>query len=242
MPVVHSKKVIFYHIPKTAGTSIESMLGLTYSKRLIHETLLNHVNTPSLPAYQHFTPSEVSEVLRDQGKNDVCANYYKFTIVRNPYDRAISTYKFMCSTGMLKDIVKKMGQFKNGIKSFNDFLCVANHYVKSNVEHVERYNKIPFMHHLRPQSHWFIDENNVYDDVFQFENLEECRTKLKPYFDLSKQDNPLPLLNQSSKDYKSIEQKMRLYDKNALYLFESTYGSDFDLGPVHYPTDLIVNT
>ena len=68
-PVKKGEKTdfIFVHIPKTAGTSIVDFLGL-YSKK--HLTLIQIKELVGLDWYRSF----------------------KFSFVRNPYDRAVSQY------------------------------------------------------------------------------------------------------------------------------------------------------
>ena len=72
------KKVIFVHIPKTGGSSIEKLLNL----RCFYN--------PKAKVYapQHFTGKMLENKL---GKNfyNTC---YRFTLVRNPYTRMLSEY------------------------------------------------------------------------------------------------------------------------------------------------------
>jgi hypothetical protein len=77
MTINHEKKLIFIHIPKTAGTSVHASLG-------VKETLLNNkfVGHKSICDY------------KKQYKN-YWNIYLKFTVVRDPIDRFISAYKFM---------------------------------------------------------------------------------------------------------------------------------------------------
>lgn len=230
MPVDHDKKVLFFHIPKTAGTSIEHMLGFRYHRDRIDDTLLNYENTCTRPAYQHFTPREVRDVFARQGR-DGWGDYYKFTVVRNPYTRAVSTYNFTRNSRMIRDVCSKMGQLRGGVKSFYDFLCVANHAVQSNQDCEERYNQIPIMHHLRPQRHWFVDAGE-YNDVFQFERLHECEAKIRSFLDPAVRGRGLPHLNASRTREKDVRS---LYDRNNLYLLDATYGCDRRLGDITYP-------
>lgn len=72
--VNHERKIIFVHIPRTSGSSVEKALGVTYT-----EVTLNH---------KHMRASEIKKLV---GKN-IWNSYYKFSIVRNPFDRVVSLY------------------------------------------------------------------------------------------------------------------------------------------------------
>ena len=61
---------VFIHMSKTGGTSIVSIFGEAFQK--------------------HNTSKEVIEIIGKKKWNEV----YKFSVVRNPWDRAHSWYKF----------------------------------------------------------------------------------------------------------------------------------------------------
>jgi hypothetical protein len=67
--ISHEHKFIFVHVPKTGGTSIESLLDLSGAK---HNTARQ---------YRNFFP-------------DVWKRYFSFAFVRNPWDRVLSFYMF----------------------------------------------------------------------------------------------------------------------------------------------------
>ena len=67
---------IFIHIPKVAGTSILSMLGKKYTGR-------DH-----LPWYVYYTANPV-----------YFQNAFKFSFVRNPWDRTFSAYRYLLAGG-----------------------------------------------------------------------------------------------------------------------------------------------
>ena len=91
MPVSHRYKVIFVHVPRTAGSSISQVLGICGDDN-------KGALTPARPdmlyglvgnkVLQHLTARGVREKLG----RDVYERYFKFTFVRNPFDRVVSTY------------------------------------------------------------------------------------------------------------------------------------------------------
>ena len=71
----NGKDIIFIHIPKNAGTSIEEALNLTEMRSSVE-----------FPSPQHLIPSEVKK------KVDFWDRAFKFTVVRDPYTRAESEF------------------------------------------------------------------------------------------------------------------------------------------------------
>ena len=85
--ISESHKFIFIHIPKCAGTSIENALRkyckrgfLGYDKNL--KGFKQHANCEELLTHNHIT-------------TEVCNSFFKFAFVRNPFDRAVSIYKYI---------------------------------------------------------------------------------------------------------------------------------------------------
>lgn len=79
--VSRQNNYIFFHIPKCGGTSVSEVLPNKQKVRLIEHTHLNYVNSK-------FAFIENNEL-------NFFNNCKKFAIIRNPYDRAISLFKYI---------------------------------------------------------------------------------------------------------------------------------------------------
>lgn len=134
-------KTIFIHVPKCAGVSINKVLFGNLAGG--HTQLSQYLKI--------FEP----EVIRD---------YFKFTIVRNPWDRVVSAYHFLKNGGFdEKDEVF----YENELSKFEDFDdFVINWLTRENIFK---------WHHFCPQYHYIIDKWNLIelDFIGFFENLDE---------------------------------------------------------------------
>ena len=87
---------IFIHIPKTAGRSIWTALGLKINNQ--HKTIADYCKELSEP---------------------VVRSRFKFTCVRNPWDRAVSWWSFFGSGGPKREEfdvwLKRMGRWYHGV-------------------------------------------------------------------------------------------------------------------------------
>jgi len=147
---------LFIHIPKTAGQSIESVFlnraGLSWQQR--DAMLLRKNSNPNLgpPRLAHLTAQEylAYSYLSEQQFHAM----FKFTIVRNPWDRLVSEYRY------------KQHRF-----SFKDF--IFKHFPKKGQDDYQGFNGI--YRHVMPQYQFIYDDSEklMVDYVGRFENLAE---------------------------------------------------------------------
>ena len=102
--ISHKHKFIFIHIPRTGGTTIEHMLKNYQEGNLIEQG--GGIWVPDeatqlkiLKVYPDFNfKNDSKHMTANQWKlvlGDDYQNYYKFTIVRNPFDKCLSIKKFL---------------------------------------------------------------------------------------------------------------------------------------------------
>ncbi|MBO1256853.1 sulfotransferase family 2 domain-containing protein [Alteromonas sp. 5E99-2] len=185
------KKAIFVHIPKCAGISVNKALFGNLAGG--HTTLEQYLTV--------YEPKAIQ-------------NYFKFTIVRNPWDRVVSAYFFLQQGGMNKwdkeFYEKELAQYE----SFDDF--VKNWL--SNPKNLYKH------HHFKPQTHYILDKyNKVKIDFIGY--LERIDEDFKFLCDKLNVDAELPVNNRSKrKDYCAYYNEetqavvAKMYQKDIEYL------------------------
>ena len=142
MPFIHEHDLLFVHIPKTGGTSIEKKFNIEkcYDNCYGSEELVFPAKN-TIFSQQHYTPDLIKDLYENWFNN-----YKKFTIVRNPYTRAISEYFFRNHVSIFDDDL-----FYTWICNF----CITGY----------------ILDHALPQSDYFIGAE--YDYVLKFESLND---------------------------------------------------------------------
>lgn len=170
--ISHEHKCIFIHVPKCAGTSIEEALGhhSLYSAEGVqdHRTLtsITPTNFPfdlaSKVAMANYARKELLFKLGYKRKRNIknsltvsreqFQNYFKFTIIRNPWSRCYSWYRHV-----MRDPVIRNAHHIDQDMTFTDFIY-----------------KFGGKGNLRPQLFWIAGENGISDLNFigRFENLQ----------------------------------------------------------------------
>ena len=130
----HKHKFIFVHIPKTGGTSIENFFGGCNKKHRSLSKMYNHL-------------------LFD------IKDYFKFTFVRNPYDRIVSLFFYM-----VKDENRNDVNFSSFVK--NEVCWRINESRSSITRSGKR-------RHFSQQVDWFENYNKNDFYIGKFENFQK---------------------------------------------------------------------
>ncbi len=171
-------RLIYYSVPKVACTTIKTCMAK-----------LDNVETKDLGVHQKNT---AIKRLTIKASNAACyADYYRFSFVRNPWDRLFSCYKnkvydpprffpksnpYYNEKGEFKDFIRRYGNLKFKDMQFEDFVDF--------VIGIPDYRCDP---HFLPQHYFF--ELKKLDFIGRFENFQsDMRIVLKriaPDFDAS---------------------------------------------------------
>ena len=145
MPISDQHECVFVHIPRTGGTTIEKLLGIHRDWPEIDLEVFHGRYEFDDDYYhlQHMSYPEMGTV-RDISHS---REYFKFTIVRNPWERLVSEYFWQ----NLQDSI-----------SFPEFVSRAARIVKNRIKLKGAYC------HFRPQFEFL---SNDLDRVLRFENF-----------------------------------------------------------------------
>lgn len=177
----HELKAIYIHVPKCGGLSVQILLDKHYGFKTAYFTHENHsdyvldkgdelqtidtgqekvqgflrINKMGILRYfeSSETHSEKATISPEQWKT-----YYKFTFVRNPYDRLVSAWKY------INKLIEKTTNEKKDRPSFADF-C----------KHPSRCDEYAFFHAFISQREQLLNTKGELNLQFigKFENLNE---------------------------------------------------------------------
>ena len=218
--ISHHKKLIFIHIPKCAGTSIEKAFDhfSNYEGRggQDHRTI-RMIEKPLLQKELFSSSENLIEVLRGykiglspsvnpKTKRTVTSNefneYFKFTIVRNPWSRVYSWYK-----NILRDEIHLRNYGADKDMSLNEF--------------IKKYAGTSYP--LRSQTYWLKNFKGKIDldYIGRFEEIDETFNMLRKTLNMN--DIIFPHEKRSENlDYRDA------YDDESIDLVANIYKDDID--------------
>lgn len=173
MPIYHSLKAIFIHIPKAGGTSIEETISdfPLFRQKLVNKYNwygnIKHQNNQQTYELDHSTMAYLKNNCKYYDNN-----YFIFSVIRNPYARLVSEYHY-CKY--------QYSRLIKNLNTFNDFVYELKEkfdYILKNKEsnHLYVSHFLPqylFTHNYRKQP--LIPMENIY----KLENIKDDWNKIK---------------------------------------------------------------
>jgi len=165
--ISHKHQCIFIHIQRTGGTSIEHWF-------------LNHTMWDENPSLKHLTAPQAKLIYKDYW-ND----YYKFSIIRNPYNRFVSMFKYRNHFCLKLDKNNELN-IKNYIKKY----CPN---INQPLEYDHRFISFQEIEYIYKKFNTQLNEGSLYqnilgeemDDIFKYEELDGALKQLASRFNLN---------------------------------------------------------
>ena len=145
MPVSDQYRCLFVHIPKTGGTSIEKTLGM-FRDRVDKQdncALFGEIERkdtfPVAPVSDYLQHLTLQEALSFSREGNHLREYFKFTWIRNPWDRMVSA--FSNKDQNLLEMARNQGIELAGA-TFDEFVAMTRTIRHSHL--------MPMSHYLQP--------------------------------------------------------------------------------------------
>ena len=213
---------IFVHIPKTAGLSVTDAFG-KYGRprgRTIWRSISRRLPFHESPAIAHFRVHEPASKMISKLSRPVFDRFISFSVIRNPFDHAVSHYEYM------KQFRIKSTADKVGLMSFQEYL--------------EYRMRKPFWNdtifaRMPDQAYYLTDTSGklAVKRLIRFEHLADELEALSR--DLKLPDSALRHVNKTKAEKKPFAD---YYDDRTVEYVRRIYERDFDL--LGYSRDLPV--
>lgn len=210
---------IFVHIPKTAGLAVTDAFG-KYGRprgRTIWRSISRRMPFQESPSVAHFRVHEPASKMIAKLSRPVFDSFLSFSVIRNPFDHAVSHYEYM-KQFRIKSTAQKVGDM-----SFREYL--------------EYRMKPPFWNdtifaRMPDQCYYLTDKSGqiAVKRLVRFENLREELEDLSR--DLKLPDFALRHVNKTKAARKPMES---YYDSDTIDLVRRIYHRDF--GALGYSRD-----
>lgn len=221
MPIDFSKKIIFIHVPKTGGSTISSRLKIPDGMHTLSRSRLR-ISVDGCFYTDDHIPAWIVKRLRPEEFKE----YYKFSFVRNPYDRIYSEFVWYHSD-RLSRINPQVSENPRNIENWNfdnkpmDESIIKKQFdiwVRNYYSPIDNGRKHSQVFHLFDKQKTKI----LIDGVYKFENFEYEFEKLCKKINFTPDSNEI-----LTKSKVSIDRNILLTENNKDYIY-TLFKEDFD--------------
>lgn len=201
--ISYDKSCIFIHIPKCGGTSIENVIW-PHPEDLTEANLWwgfvsQYHNKYQTGGLQHLLARQV----RSEVGLEIFNSFYKFTIVRNPWDRIVSQFAYMQTRPDLMDFI--------GMQPDTEF--------KAYLGLIQKKQHVQWM----PQTDFILDQDGtlLVDKIGRLESIEKDSNEVFDILGVCREQDKNFHANRSER--KSID---HYYDQESAEMVGEIYSSD----------------
>ena len=147
--ICRDRRIIFVHIPKTGGSSIEDMIWpLPRKEEDLWAGAIHGRNKYQTGGLQHLNIRQI----REEVGSEIFESCYKFALVRDPVDRLVSQFNYL---NKRKDLLRLLGL--GTFRTFSKYLSRIQE-----VEHVQWTPQVDFLED---------DSGTIIPELFPLETL-----------------------------------------------------------------------
>ena len=203
MIISHSHKFIYFHAPKTAGTSVQNFLW-SLCDQDIKAPYVAEVGYENLETklYNHSNVAFIEKYYRD-----IYNEYFLIGNIRNPWDRQVSTYFF---NKHLATIKVWMDNIKSEYPDYNENESFE-YYIERNSKAARMASLVKFYNNTR------------LDFFIRFESLEQ---DLRSLLNLLQINKPLLLGHSKKVKWRKYTDYKKYYNQTTKKIVEEKYWDD----------------
>ena len=214
--ISRTHRFIFIHVPKTAGTSIKEHFAAVWNADEKHILPTRSAQTGlGIDGFKkHSTAIEVRDILGSE-----FSDFFTFSVVRNPFIRTVSLFRFLKFTFVSWPRARRMEKFKT-----------LEHFVQSSFFRTSGPGGI-----LAPQISWLYDKSGTrcVDFLAHVETINQDVDWIEKRLGLPRECKSLQKLNQSKGDLTTFSDE--LISSKISDAIIARYRSDFQI--FGYSTD-----
>ena len=202
MILSHSKKFIFFAVPRTGTHSAREVLRAhleadDWEQQVLNGRQLAPIDAIAKIGHGHISVREIRQLLT----TDIWETYYKFAIVRNPFDRFISVCSFLN-------------------RGNDEFRSNPIGWMKAALRRPKFKNRVL----VRPQLHQLVDANNKLglDYIGRYEDLQKS-------IDSIMSNLGLPITHLNKRNSSAHADYRNYYDEELQEIVASYYKGDLEL-------------
>jgi hypothetical protein len=198
---------LFFHIPKTAGNSIEHwLIGEALDPAVANHERLFGWDREGDFNLQHATPAMAREIIGAE-EFERC---FRFAVVRNPFARAVSVYHYLSDYHQ-----QRFGSFERYVRTLPQLIQDAD------AKRQRRFRE----HHFPQVSYTHLDGQCCCHEVIRFERLPDSLGAVAERLGITR---PLPFENAYRHPSRNQGPVSSFYTRETARLLAEVYAEDFE--------------
>jgi hypothetical protein len=171
--ICHQLKLAFIHIPRTSGSYLcNQIYNIFYANKLSSSEFWEEVTFIKGKDAKHWTLNQLVQV------DSKIKNYFKFSIIRNPWDHLVSIYHIPYIWASFVDFSSWLNCYVNEIKDTHNYCFFTE---TPDEIFLKKYNLTDYIAPLRCYD-WLIGEEDVH--IIKYDQIQDQLGSLCDYLNV----------------------------------------------------------